>query len=89
MKTNDRLTLINLSIYRLYFFVCYLLAIAFSAICFNLMLTFFSKAKILETCAACFMTIVFYLAGDAADILEEIFSEKIAIFKLSKKNELS
>lgn len=73
----ELINLINLYIYKLYFKACYFIAIVFSAICFNLMIKFIQNYSIAQSFAATFMTIVFYMAADASDMLEELFSEKI------------
>lgn len=84
---SDFVTIINLSIYKLYFLACYFIAISFSAICFNLMLNFYKKDQIAQVLASAFMTSVFYISAEASDILEELFTDKIQEFKTSLKDQ--
>lgn len=85
MSISTFINLLNLYIYRVYFFACYLLAILFSAICFNLMLHYFKTEHYAQVCATAFMTMVFYLAAEAADIIGEIFQEKMQEYRVFLK----
>lgn len=79
------LNFFNLLIYTVYFRVLYLCALVFSAICFHLIFHFYDKNQIAQVFATTFMTFVFYIAAEGADLLCEIFDEKIKEFKLFTK----
>jgi hypothetical protein len=50
---------------------------------------FYQKEQLAQCIAAAFMTCVFYLAAEASDILDDIFSEKIQQLRLLIKKEKS
>jgi hypothetical protein len=50
---------------------CYVLSLAFSAICFNISFMFIALGDIMPCLAASFMTYVFYTAAEACSILLE------------------
>ena len=73
----ELINLINLYIYKIYFKACYFIAILFSAITFNLLIGFLQSNQIAPSLGSSFMTIVFYMAAESSDMMEEMFDEKV------------